>query len=473
MKKEQSLLECYPIMLEKKKFKKSINYFLKNFDGKAVTCEEFLDCIQKFSLTDVGKFSKWYNQKGTIRLTVKRKYLKNRGLELIIGQKNKFCRSVVPIPIKISFFDQEGNKIKFQFLNKYRDEHNLVLENKEEKIIFPNIKNRVIPSLLRDYSAPVNLKTDLSLYENILLLRFDDNLFKKWDICQNLHLRLLKNNNLKLFSNSIKQIINNNSIDNTTLSLILAPPSYKTFQNNLSNYDPLEFYALRNNYLIKFYKNFEDDLYKLFKISLEKFSTNLDIKIRPLLKVLLEALCTINNKFAFNIAEEFYNSKIMEIKIMGLIACIKYNHLNSIKLLKNFYNEFQDDKIILEKWFLIKSSYNNLYFDGINSVKSILKDKNFEYKNPNFVRAVISSFQNNNIELFHARDESGYKFVANQIIIIDKINPQIAARVITPMTNISNLNNNIKQRIKKYLKLILNSKPSNDVFEIISKALNQ
>ena len=157
---------------------------------------------------------------------------------------------------------------------------------------------------------------------------------------------------------------------------------------------------------------------------------------------------------------------------MGLISCIKYNNPNSIKLITKFYNEFKNDKIVLEKWFLIKSSYNNLYFDGINSIKDVLKNKNFEYKNPNFVRAILGGFQNNNIELFHAKDNSGYKFVADQIILIDKINPQTAARIITPMTNISKFNNATKNRIKKYLNLILNSNPSNDVFEVISKSLN-
>lgn len=455
-----------------KKFKKSINYFLKKYDGKAVTCEEFLDYIQKFSKTDIGKFSKWYDQKGLISLIVRRKYHKNQGLELIINQKNKFCRSIVPIPIKISFFDQEGNKIKFQWLNKYRDEHDLVIENKEKKIIFPEINHQVIPSLLRDYSAPVNLKTDLSVSENIHLLKFDDNLFKKWDICQNLHLSLLKKNNLKLFSNSIKQILNDKTIDNSIISLILTLPSYKTYQNTLSNYDPLDLYKLRNNYLIKFYKNFEDELFYLFKNSLEKFYTNNDLKIRPLLKVLLEALCALDNEFAKNIAEKFCNSKIMEIKIMGLISCIKHNNSNSIKILTKFYNEFKNDKIVLEKWFLIKSSYNNSYFDGINTIKDVLKNKNFEYKNPNFVRAIFGGFQNNNIELFHAKDNSGYKFVADQISLIDKINPQTAARIIIPMTNISKFNKNTKNRIKKYLNIILKSNPSNDVFEVISKSLN-
>ena len=454
-----------------KKFKKSVNYFLKKFDGKAVTCEDFLNSIQSFSKTNIENFLAWYNQKGTISLVIKRKYLKNNGLQLIIKQKNKFCRSIVPIPVKTSFFDENGRKIKFKFLNKYRDEHYLILEKKVEKFIFPDLNKRVTPSLLRDYSAPVDLKTDLSLSENFNLLRYDDNLFKKWDISQNLHLRLLKNNNLQLFSNSIKQIINNKTIDNSIISLILTPPSYKMFQNSLSNYDPLDLYEIRKKYLMKFYKNFEDDLLILFKNSMQKFYT-LDINIRPLLKVLLESLFAIGNKFAYYIAEEFCSSKIMEIKMMGLETCIKYNHKNSKKLLKTFYYEFKHDKIILEKWFQIRSSYNNSYFDGINSIKDILKNKNFEYKNPNFVRAIFSSFQVNNIELFHAKDGSGYKFVTDQIIIIDKINPQTAARIITPMTNISKFNDISKNRIKRYLKKIINSNPSNDVFEVVSKVLS-
>ena len=456
-----------------KKFKKTINFFLKKYDGKAVTCEEFLNSIQNFSKIDVKKFSNWYYQKGTINLVIKRKYIKNKGLELIINQKNKFCRSIVPIPLKISFFDQNGHKIKFKYLNKLSSEHCLVLEKKEENFFFSDLNNMSTPSLLRDYSAPVNLKTDLSFTEKIKLLRHDDNLFKKWDISQHLHLCLLKNKKLQLFSNSIKEITNNIIIDNSVKSLVLTPPSYKMYQNTLYNYDPLDLFELRKKYLTKFYKYFEDDLLNLFKNSLQKFYTNSDINIRPLLKVLLEALFAIDNKCAADFAEEFCNSKIMEVKMMGLEASIKHNHSNSMKLLKNFYKEFRHDKIILEKWFRIKSSYNNIFFDGINSIKDVLKNVNFEYKNPNFVRAIIGSFQNNNIELFHAKDGSGYKFVVDQIIIIDKINSQTAARIIAPMTNISRFNDVTKKRIKKYLKQILNSNPSNDVLEVISKSLNQ
>ena len=101
-----------------------------------------------------------------------------------------------------------------------------------------------------------------------------------------------------------------------------------------------------------------------------------------------------------------------------------------------------------------------------------MKHKKFEYKNPNLVRAVIGSFLNNNIELLHALDESGYKFFAEQVILIDKINPQTASRILLPMTNISRFNKSSKTRIKKYFNYILNKKPSNDVFEVLNKALN-
>ena len=115
----------------------------------------------------------------------------------------------------------------------------------------------------------------------------------------------------------------------------------------------------------------------------------------------------------------------------------------------------------------------NIETQGLNLIKNLLKHKDFDYKNPNKLRSVLTTFQRENVLLFHANDSSGYKFVSEQVAIIDKSNPQIAARIVTPMTNISKFNQNTKKRIKRYLQLILNSNPSNDVFEVVSKALNQ
>ena len=453
-------------------FKKSVNYFLKKYDGKAVTCEDFLCCIENYANINLSSFLNWYSQKGIITLDIKRIFNKPNGVELEFYQTNKFSRTLVPIPIKLSFFNKEGKKIKFNYNGDKKDEHYLIFKNKKMKVFFPEIKNSSIPSLLRNFSAPVNLKTDLSIFQKIHLLKFDDNLFQKWDICQNLHLKQLKSSNLNLFCKTMSELINLKSIDQSILALLLSLPSYKTFQNSHANYDPLDLYICRKKYSNLFYKNLEKDLIKLFEKVLGIFHDKSKGNIRSLLKIIIDSLCSINNKFALEIAEKFTESKIMEIKVIGLEACIKYNHENTIYILKKFNNDFKNDKVVLEKWFQLISSYNNCYFNGIDSVKEVLKDKNFEYKNPNLVRAVLGSFQNNNIELFHANDGSGYKFVTNQIILIDKINPQIASRVVTPLTNISKFNEISKKRINKYLVNILKSNPSNDVLEVVKNAIS-
>ena len=104
-------------------------------------------------------------------------------------------------------------------------------------------------------------------------------------------------------------------------------------------------------------------------------------------------------------------------------------------------------------------------------IKNLLRHKCFDYKNPNLLRAVLGNFQNNNIELFHAKDESGYKLVTDEIIKIDKTNPQIASRLVVPLTNFSNFNEIYKNKVRKYIKVVLNSDPSNDVYEVLKKSL--
>ena len=102
----------------------------------------------------------------------------------------------------------------------------------------------------------------------------------------------------------------------------------------------------------------------------------------------------------------------------------------------------------------------------------MLKHKKFDYKNPNKVRSILGSFQKNNIELFHSIDGTGYNFISKEVIKIDKINPQISARVVIPMTQFSNFNLKRKRLIHKYLQKIVKSKPSKDLYEIISKAMS-
>ena len=459
-----------------KTFIKCVFLFLKKFDGMAVTCEDFINSIQHFSKKKINNFLMWYKQKGTINLHVKRLYRPDiNGFEIEFRQVNKFSRINVPIPINLSFFDQKGLKKKFSFDNeKCRYEHTFLLNDNKKKILIHNLNKNCVPSLLRNFSAPINLRSDLNINELIHLLRYDDDLFNKWDITQSLFLKKMSDIHFNHFENAIKFLIDKGKLNDEFISLILTPPSYKNFQNSYKNFDPVDLYYTRLKILRNFYKRIEKNLlYLLDKLLNSNFERINMYNQRSLLRVVVDCLCLIKNDKGLDIASKFCSSDIMSLKLSGINICIKYNHPNSKILLENCYEEFKHNNITLEKWFQISSSHNNIYFKGVDFVKSLLLDKHFDYKNPNLLRAVIGNFQNNNIALFHSKNELGYKFITEEIIKIDKFNPQIASRLVMPLTNISNFNKVFKNKIKIYLNNIIDSNPSNDVYEVVKKSLIQ
>ena len=114
----------------------------------------------------------------------------------------------------------------------------------------------------------------------------------------------------------------------------------------------------------------------------------------------------------------------------------------------------------------------NIGTEGLKFIKTLLKHPAFDYKNPNNLRSVLNTFQRENILLFHSNDSSGYEFISEQVATIDKSNPQVAARLILPLTRFNNFSNERKNKIKRVLKNINKPFISNDLSEIIEKALN-
>ena len=138
----------------------------------------------------------------------------------------------------------------------------------------------------------------------------------------------------------------------------------------------------------------------------------------------------------------------------------------------NFYKKFSNNNLVVQKWFELMASIKQKNQNSLEVISSLLKHQKFDYKNPNKIRSVLGTFQRENIELFHANDESGYYFISKEIIKIDKINPQISARLVLPLTLFNNYTFKRQKKMSKYLKIISDSKPSNDLHEIISKAID-
>ena len=212
---------------------------------------------------------------------------------------------------------------------------------------------------------------------------------------------------------------------------------------------------------------FEINALKLYKSNIQHYKS---LGKRFLLEKLLKYLILVESSVGIEIAKKITASKNMTLSIIGLKSlCLANNHL-ALNYLNNFYSKWNKNDLIVEKWFEMMSTLN-IDPHGLNLIKQLLKHHDFDYKNPNKLRSVLSTFQRENVLLFHADDSSGYKFVSEQIAIIDKDNPQAAARLILPLTRFKNYSNIRKNKIKNVLKRINNPFISRDLSEIIEKAL--
>ena len=454
-------------------YKKGMDLYFERYDGRAVTCEHFIKALSDGSQLNLRIFEKWYSQSGTPYLKITRKVISS-GLEINFSQKVNKKNSNLPIPIKIAILNKKGSLVKFKLNNsELKFEHvHLLYKSKEKVLVVCNEKN-IIPSILRDFSAPVLLNTDYRIDEYMHLLKFDNDSYNKWDAAQNLYLHCFyKNCDLDILIKTLNDLLLKKGLNYSLMALLLETPSLTTFENLQKTVDPLFIF----NRKMDFMKNIALSLQEVFeKTALQLLKSKIyDDKSfgeRALLAKLLNYLLLIDNKIGIKIAKKISVSKNMTLSIIGLKSLCLCDSTKALKYLDVFYKKWEKNDLVIEKWFEMMSTLN-MGSQGLNFIKDLLKHKAFDYKNPNKLRSVLNTFQKENILLFHANDSSGYKFISEQVAIIDKNNPQAAARLILPLTRFNNYTTERKNKIKEVLKSLKKPIISNDLSEIIEKALN-
>ena len=453
-------------------YKKGMDLYFNRYDGKAVTCEDFIKALADGSKLDLSMFEKWYSQSGTPNLKITRKE-NDLGLELNFSQKINNKISNLPIPIKIAFLNKKGSLVKFSLNNsKLRYEHVYLLSKSKDKVSVICNEKEITPSILRDFSAPVLLKTDIKINEYIHILKFDNDSFNKWDAAQNLYLNcFFKKFNLNILIKTLRELILEKKVNYSLMALLLELPSRNTFENLSNDVDPISIFKRKKDFMkriaLGLQEVFEINALKLYK---SKIQDDKSFGERLLLEKILKYLILIESSIGIQIAKKITASKNMTLSIIGLKSLCLANNQLALNYLNDFYKKWKNNHLVIEKWFEMMSTLN-IGSQGLNLIKNLLKHKDFDYKNPNKLRSVLSTFQRENVLLFHANDSSGYKFVSEQVAIIDKSNPQAAARLILPLTRFKNYSCERKNKIKDVLKSINKPFISNDLSEIIEKAL--
>jgi len=482
--KGAELIRMIHHLLGESDFRKGMDLYFKRFDGMAVAIEDFVSVMETVSSIDLTQFKLWYSQSGTPEVTLTRSYDPNlQTLTLIFEQKtpgdrNQTHKKPLHIPVQFGLMDGKGKDIT------PKGKSLLELKSEKNTFVFENIEPCTYPSVFRQFSAPVKLKTDFSDADLVFLMTHEKDEFNRFDAVQTLFLKeiqtlvsKIQNKYLLTISPGLIQAFKTALIDPKTdrafLAKALALPQETEIKDHYECIDVSAIHKARS--FLK--KGLALQLKDQFMEIIEQCSSYDPVGIShdDMAKRSLKNLCLsyigsigeeqttqfIFQKFetAQNMTDEYAALKILsninsEIKQIGI---------------DRFFQKWHQDKLVLDKWFAVQAG--STLSDTLSQVQALLTHPDFTIKNPNKVRSLVYMFALQNPINFHQPDGSGYRFVADRIIELDSINQQVAARLSSCFNHWKKYDDQRKVLMEKELERILAQTISKNVYEVVSRAL--
>ncbi len=462
-------------------YRKATDLYFERYDGHAVTCNDFVQCMADASGRSMEQFFLWYKQPGTPTVTVSSHYNETRHTfsltfkQLQEDTLGQFDKQPLLIPIAVGLLDAEGNEIQATQV--------LEMTEREQTFMFADILSRPIPSILRSFSAPVKLVTDLSNDDLRLLQLHDTDGFNQWEAGQTLALRAIdrimadKDANIATFVDDFGIMIAQGleeKGDKALLARALTLPAISVISQSQTVIDPAAMDKARTQLLKAIKRAHKSALDKLYKANgnTGEFSlTPAAMGRRALQNVTLELLTATNGTGCATRAKAHYdNADNMTDRIAALASLIDSTKPERETVFTDFYSRYKDYPLVVDKWFTMQSMANrNAMFDDFASLR---QHPDFNIKNPNRVRALYSAFAINNPVKFHDPSGKGYAILRDVIIELNAFNPQIASRLVTPLREWRRYTPELQAHMKAALQAILETPNlSNDVFELVSKCL--
>jgi aminopeptidase N len=490
-------------LLGKENYRKGTDLYFERHDGQAVTTEDFVAALANASGRDLTQFKRWYSQAGTPHLHVTDHYDENaQEYSLTIKQTcppTPECQDKLPfhIPVAMGLLGTAGDLplyLKNSAPNfETEDNTHLVLEltQAEQTFVFERVQEKPVPSLLRGFSAPVKLHFTYSRDDLIQLMSRDSDGFNRWEASQQIGLDLIVNAmesykkqksipDIKIdkaIVSAYRSLLQNTSLDQAMVAYMLSLPSeaYLSELSDVVDVEAIHYSRMAVRKAIA--RELRDDLfiiYKAYDHQQTYAATANAIAKRSLKNVALGYLMLLNEDSIIQSCEHQYKTaNNMTDVIAALSQLVNSESPVAQKIataaLADFYQRWQHESLVVNQWLSLQAGC--LLPNTLDKVKSLFNHPGYDGKNPNKIRALIASFCNNAIN-FHANQGSGYQFLADNIIQLNTQNPQIASRLLTPLTKWKKYTSDRQALMKKELERIL-AVPnlSKDVYEVVSKSL--
>ena len=461
-----------------------MNRYFDMFDGCAVTIEDFLSALGKGTGTDFSGMMRWYTQSGTPVVTVTRsRDDARRTLTLTFEQctppdRNGSSKEPCPVPVVYGLLDRDGNEVAGCGSGFF------LLTSERDTIEFKDVDPDCIPSVYRGFSAPVKVKSDLSEQELSLIMAGDSDLFNRWDAANQLYFREIVRivemiqKNLEpevsgFLLDALEKLMQDRKAQKSFVAVTLTLPEEKEIAEQFETVDVQAIHKARKFLKKEIAKRFENRVKEIIDRCADADSSSLefeDISRRRLKNTALGYIGALETDEAVReIFDRFASCENMTDEIAMLHVLADIDHELRDEALARFYEKWKHDPLVLDKWFTAQASS---FAATPETVEKLCHHPDFSLKNPNRVRALLGAFAMQNQINFHRENGKGYEFISDQIIELDRLNPQIAARLATCFNRRKKYDDKRNALMKKELEKISQSETiSKNLYEVVSRSL--
>ncbi|NOQ17075.1 MAG: aminopeptidase N [Methyloprofundus sp.] len=471
-------------------FHKGTDLYFHRHDGHAVTCEDFILAMEDANNKDLTQFRRWYAQAGTPTLKVEQVYNQDKQcLTLTLSQSipTQSSPTALHIPVKVALFDTQGTQIKpaVQGITAKDDEVILELTEQTQSFAFENVPSQAIVSILRGFSAPVKLEMQRPLTELAFLLQHDNDSFNRWEAGQQLTVAVIfelieaikSGQSLTMpdiLIDSFKAILSKPWTDFSYLACLLSLPAENYLAEQMPVVDVESIHQARQFVKLGLAEQLAEQFHALYAENHQGESGELTadaIARRRIKNVCLDYLSQLETEASYRLVnEQFSTANTMTDQIAALGCIANSQNPAQSDCLQQFYQQWQDEALVIDKWFSLQASSSQA--GTFTVVQSLLQHSAFDLKNPNRVRALVGAFSLANPLHYHAVNGQGYQFLADQVIALNSLNPQVASRMVGALTQWRRFDEQRQILMKRQLERIINTESiSKDVFEIASKSL--
>lgn len=487
--KGSEVIRMLHTLLGEENFQKGMQLYFERHDGSAATCDDFVQAMEDASNVDLSHFRRWYSQAGTPVVSVRDDYNpETEQYTLTISQMTPPTaeqqeKLPLHIPFDIELYDNEGKVIPLQ-KGGHPVHHVLNVTQAEQTFVFDNVYFQPVPSLLREFSAPVRLEYKWSDQQLTFLMRHARNDFSRWDAAQSLLATYIKINvnrsqqkqplSLPLHvADAFRAILLDEKIDPALAAEILTLPSQNEIAELFQKIDPIAIAEVYEALTRTLASELADEFLAIYNANrLDAYRVeHADIGKRALRNTCLRFLAYGETALAEQLVRAHYETADNMTDAIAALSAASAAQLPCREELMAQYDEkWHQDGLVMDKWFVLQAT--SPAANTLAKVRELLHHRSFSLGNPNRIRSLIGAFAAGNPAAFHAVDGSGYQFMVEMLSDLNRRNPQVASRLIEPLIRLNRYDAKRQEMMRAALEQLKGLENlSGDLFEKISKAL--